>query len=395
MAKKKMYIRFMEIVRIFEQNYEKFRVLGFDSKYFPYLKLKTYLDEKYPEKISIGKSFLGNEIYSLKIGSGKKKILAWSQMHGNESTGTRAMFDVWEFLHSENPWVKRVLQEISFHFIPMLNPDGSTLYTRRNACGIDLNRDFNQEASPEIRILKDYVKKINPDFLFNLHDQRTIFNVGNSAHPATLAFLAPSADWERSVTPLRIKSMAVIDHMYKGLSEIIPHNIARFTDEHYPTSTGDNFMKQGYATILFEAGHFPLDYARDKVRKYNALAILLAVDKIAFATEFKPGDYAKIPENNKKFLDVILRNVALKSNEFESLVDIGIYYEEVLNLKTQEIEWLGRIEEIGDLSTYFGHVDVDKKGMVYVGKSSFYPIIGEYADFTVGSYHFEKGKRKS
>src|SRR5690606_13345070 len=195
MAQKKMYIRFMEIVRIFEQNYEKFRVLGFDSKYFPYLKLKTYLDEKYPEKISIGKSFLGNEIYSLKIGSGKKKVLAWSQMHGNESTGTRAMFDVWEFLHSENPWVKRVLQEISFHFIPMLNPDGSTLYTRRNACGIDLNRDFNQEASPEIRILKDYVKNINPDFLFNLHDQRTIFNVGNSAHPATLAFLAPSADW--------------------------------------------------------------------------------------------------------------------------------------------------------------------------------------------------------
>jgi len=42
----------------------------------------------------IGKSVQGKSIYSFRIGSGKIKILAWSQMHGNESTTTKAIFDL-------------------------------------------------------------------------------------------------------------------------------------------------------------------------------------------------------------------------------------------------------------------------------------------------------------
>lgn len=387
-----MYLRSMELLRIFEENYEKFRVLGFDSKYLPYLKLRSYLDQKNYPKNLIGKSFLGNEIYSLSIGKGPIKVLAWSQMHGNEATGTRAMLDVWEFLLSDLEWSKKMLDKISFHFVPMLNPDGSTQFSRRNVCGIDLNRDFLQEASPEIRVLKNFVAEIQPQFLFNLHDQRSIFNVGTTKEPATLAFLAPSFEESRSLNDQRIASMAVIDHMAKGLHQVIPNKIARFSDEFYPTSTGDNFMKMGYSTILFEAGHFPKDYSRDQVRKFNALAILLALDRIVDKNPYEIGDYLNIPGNNKKYLDVILRNVKVQSNEFESVLDIGIYFEEKLNTKTQEIEFLGRIEEIGDLSAYFGHIDIDKKGKNYIGKSSIFPIIGEFADFSVGAYHFEKGK---
>ena len=40
---------------------------------------------------TIGKSVLGKSIYSVKIGNGNKKILLWSQMHGNESTTTKAI----------------------------------------------------------------------------------------------------------------------------------------------------------------------------------------------------------------------------------------------------------------------------------------------------------------
>lgn len=382
----------MELEKIFEQNYEDFRVSGFESKYLPFLDLKNYLNENYPYKKMIGKSFLGNDIYSLKIGSGDIPILAWSQMHGNESTGTRAMLDVFSFLNSNFPFAQELRNKISFHFIPMLNPDGATTYSRRNACGIDLNRDFIAESSPEIRILKNYVEEIQPQFLFNLHDQRSIFNVGTLKEPATLAFLSPSADLERNLNPKRIASMAIIDHMYKGLSQFIPSKVARFSDEFYPTSTGDNFMKMGYPTILFEAGHYPKDDQRNTVRKYNALAILLAVEKIVEGNLEKEGGYFEIPENNKRFMDILLRNVLVKSNESESLVDIGIYFEEKLNLKTREIDFMARIEEIGDMSPYYGHLEIDKKGKVYIGKSSMYPVIGEYADFSVGSIHFEKGK---
>lgn len=382
----------MELVQNFEQIYEEFRVSGFESKYLPYLELKSYLDKNFPNKEMLGKSFLGNEIFLLKWGSGPKKILAWSQMHGNESTGTRAMLDVFSFLSSENQCAKNLLNEMTFYFIPMLNPDGSTLYTRRNAAGIDLNRDFLQNASPEIRLLKNAVDEIQPDFLFNLHDQRSIFNVGQLREPATLAFLSPAADKERTLNPNRIASMAIIDHMYKGLSEIIPNKIARFSDEFYPTSTGDNFMKMGFPTLLFEAGHYPNDYQRDQVRKFNALAILLAVEKISIGSLNLEGDYFEIPENNKRFLDIILRNVLVKSNDSESFLDIGIYLEEQLNVHTKEIEFVSRIEEIGDLSQYFGHLEIDKAGKTFIGKSSMYPVIGEYADFSVGAIHFEKGR---
>jgi hypothetical protein len=39
-----------------------------------------------------GKSVLDKNIYQINFGSGSYKIMLWSQMHGNESTTTRAVF---------------------------------------------------------------------------------------------------------------------------------------------------------------------------------------------------------------------------------------------------------------------------------------------------------------
>lgn len=382
----------MELLKLFDELYEEIRVSGFESRYLPFSQLNNYLDIKFPEKISIGKSFLGNDIFHIKTGNGKKHILAWSQMHGNESTGTRAMFDALELLKLENEWSKSILNEFTFHFIPMLNPDGSTLYTRRNACGIDLNRDFTKESSPEIRILKEFVKTRDFEFLFNLHDQRTIFNVGVSKEPATLSFLAPSADVQRSMTDTRRKVMSVIGFMNNHLQKYIPGRVGRFSDKFYPNSTGDNFTQMGIPTILFEAGHYPDDYERNYTRKYNTLAILLALDAIKNNKDHGTEGYFDIPENDKKSLDVILRNVLVKLSGAEVLLDIGIYYQEKLNTETQDVEFCAIIEEVGDLNDYFGHLDIDKKGTVYTGKSSMFPVVGQIADFTAGHIRFEKGK---
>ncbi|MFA7449059.1 MAG: M14 family zinc carboxypeptidase [Weeksellaceae bacterium] len=384
----------MELLELFEKKYDAIRVPDFESRYLPFSKLKSYLDKNFSDKSTLGKSFLGDEIYGLKIGNGPIKILVWSQMHGNESTGTRAMLDVLEFLKFNEKWSDSILKSISLHYIPMLNPDGANAYNRRNGYGVDLNRDFIQESSPEIKILKNYVDVFQPNYLFNLHDQRSIFNVGNTPKTATLAFLAPSADENRTLTADRIRSMAVIDSMNKNLQKVMPGHIARFSDEFYPTSTGDNFMKLGYPSILFEAGHYPNDYSRNTVRKFNALAILLALDRIAKKEEASVGDYFSIPENNKQFLDIILRNVTIQSHGVKALTDIGIYYVETLNTESSEVEWMARVEEVGDLSTYYGHLELDMKGTVYNGKCSVYPLLNEFADFSVGQIHFEEGKYK-
>ena len=45
----------------------------------------------------LGVSELGEEISLVEIGSGPFKVFAWSQMHGNESTTTKALFDFLNF----------------------------------------------------------------------------------------------------------------------------------------------------------------------------------------------------------------------------------------------------------------------------------------------------------
>ena len=64
-------------------------------------------------------------------------------MHGDEPTATQAIFDIFNLLIS-NDFTKEkkdILKHVTLHFLPMLNPDGAENFARRNALGIDINRD--------------------------------------------------------------------------------------------------------------------------------------------------------------------------------------------------------------------------------------------------------------
>ena len=50
----------------------------------------------------LGTSVENRPIYSYSEGNGPKKVLIWSQMHGNESTTTKALVDFWLYL--KTPW---------------------------------------------------------------------------------------------------------------------------------------------------------------------------------------------------------------------------------------------------------------------------------------------------
>jgi murein tripeptide amidase MpaA len=96
-----------------------------------------------------GNSVLQNPIYSYTIGTGKTKILLWSQMHGNESTTTKALLDLLLFLNSGTKEAQVFLSHFTLLCFPILNPDGALAYTRENANGIDLNRDAQNLSQPE------------------------------------------------------------------------------------------------------------------------------------------------------------------------------------------------------------------------------------------------------
>ena len=306
------------------------------------------------ENRQIGNSEKGIPIHKLKLGYGNKKILIWSQMHGNESTGTKAVFDFLNFLvaYENHDIVKTILRETQIQIIPILNPDGALAYTRENANGIDLNRDAVDLKAKESKILRSVLDNFNPDFCFNLHDQRTIFGVEGTKNPATISFLAPSEEETRKVTTGRIQTMNVIIAMNKLLQEVIPNHIGRYTDEFYPTATGDNFQKLGHNTILIEAGHFYEDYQREKVRKFNFYALFKGIFHISEKKNFENyKEYFSIPNNIKNFYDIIHRS---KNNEKD------IAYQYVERIESNKFVLTLVKEKEGDLSSYFSHKEFNK-----------------------------------
>jgi hypothetical protein len=296
----------------------------------------------------IGSSESNVPIYSVKFGSGSKKILIWTQMHGNESTGTKALFDFFNCICNSNEAIfKTILKECSILCIPMLNPDGSLNYTRVNQKGIDLNRDAVDRKAKESKLLRSVLEGFKPQFCFNLHDQRTIFGVEGTENPATISFLAPSEEETRKLTKGRIETMNIIVSMNSFLQQVIPNHIGRYTDEFYPTATGDNFQKLGYNTVLIEAGHYPNDYDREETRKFNFFALIQGVYHIATATNHTTyKSYFKIPNNQKIFFD----RIELDANSGQGKAYLFIDKVVDGNFITEE-----KLEITGTVSSYFSH----------------------------------------
>ncbi|WP_456379036.1 M14 family zinc carboxypeptidase [Lutibacter sp.] len=332
------------------QNFEK-KLNGRRILFKDILPLLENLSSKFKKEI-IGYSENSIPIYKISIGTGKLKILTWSQMHGNESTGTKALFDLFNFFESNSPdfykIITSILSNCTLEFIVLLNPDGAINFTRENAHNIDLNRDAVARKAVESKLLRSTLDSLKPRFCFNLHDQRSIFNVEGTKNPATISFLAPSEDIERTLTEGRKEAMSVIVAMNNLLQKIIPNHIGRYTDEFYPTATGDNFQKLGYNTILIEAGHYKNDYDRDITRKFNFYAILKGLYFIANnATYANYSPYFTIPNNDTKFLDIIYKNIKVIKNGVLSAEDIGIQYK--FKVKNNKLIKYKHLEKRGNL----------------------------------------------
>ncbi|WP_419870726.1 M14 family zinc carboxypeptidase [Chryseobacterium sp. CT-SW4] len=365
----------------FEQIYQKNQ--DFPNRYISPEKLFSYLQSNLTDYISeIGRSYLNKPIYQLSIGSGEIHVLAWSQMHGNESNATHAILDLLESLDHAPELKDEIFGQIRLDFVFMLNPDGSERWTRLNASDIDLNRDFHNEDSGEIKILKNIVASKKYDYGLNLHEQRTIFTT-DGVHPATLSFLAPSEDAERTVTDNRKKCMAVIANVYNHLKGMIPDQIGRYSDEFYPNSTGDNFMKAGMPTILFEGGHFENDYVRTGTRRYYTIALYYALKAMIELRGSNKGweTYLEIPENQETHYDIIYRNVELNT-EHPCVLDVAVQYKEIKEEGKEEISFVPFVMVVGDVKERKGWKEIDCTGKKFISASK-YPKLDAEVDFTI------------
>jgi len=146
----------------------------------------------------VGRSVEGRPLREVVFGEGPTKVLLWSQMHGDESTASMTLVDLFAWLGSDDPRIEELAARTTLHFIPMLNPDGAARFQRRNAVGIDVNRDARRLATPEARTLKAVHDRVRPDFAFNLHDQNVRTRVGRTDRGAAISLLAPAFNAARS-----------------------------------------------------------------------------------------------------------------------------------------------------------------------------------------------------
>lgn len=334
---------------------------------------------------SVGQSVLGKPLYKYQCGNGNTKIFIWSQMHGNESTTTKALFDFLNYLHSNENWEMKLLEKFTFCILPMVNPDGASLYTRENANGVDINRDSQKRSQPESRVLRQVFDDFKPDYCFNLHDQRTIFGVGNTGFPATVSFLAPSYDEDRAINSVRKKAMDLIVAMNKTLQKYIPNQVGRFDDAFNLDCIGDTFQSLGVPTVLFEAGHFPKDYDREQTRKMIFIALLSGLMAINENDIVHNDliDYLNIPQNTQTFYDIIYKNIKINYDGNKIITNFASQYKE--ELIDDKISFKAYIQNIGNLTEYFAHQEYDAEGRDYYDDFDNMPKINQLANFSFGN----------
>ncbi|GGW63117.1 zinc carboxypeptidase [Winogradskyella epiphytica] len=335
------------------------------GRYITNSDIEKSLEDLSKSKISIkGYSVENRPIYSLKFGHGPIKILLWSQMHGNESTSTKALLDCFNLFEIDNEISNAILNQCTLVVIPILNPDGAELYTRLNANQVDLNRDAQDLSQPESKVLRSVYNDFKPDFCFNLHGQRTIFGAGEMGKVASLSFLSPSQDANRWLTPNRKVAMSIIAVVNELLQKEIPNGVGRYDDGFNLNCVGDTFQNFGVPTLLYEAGHFHQDYKREEVRRLMFIAIIKGLHVIATGvSEIAYEAYFQIPENTKCFYDIIIRNAKLSEAE-NDIMDIAIQYQE--SLIDGEIKFVPRVEKISILDMKFGHREINAKAGLVV-----------------------------
>lgn len=331
------------------------------------------------EVTELGESIQGRSISMISMGSGETQLLLWSQMHGDEPTATAAIFDMINYLKTNTS----LLNNVKVHFIPMLNPDGAERFERRNAIGIDINRDALRLQSPESKILKQVRDSLGADFGFNLHDQSKYYNTSESSKPATISFLAPAFNVEKDINETRGDAMRVIAKMNRILQRYVRGQVGRYSDEFEPRAFGDNMQKWGTSTILVESGGYQEDPEKQFIRKLNYVVLLSAIDLINKA-EFKDAtlqQYLSIPKNEQKLFDLKIENLNFSYLGLDFKIDVGIKYDELENNNHSDFFYRGRISDLGDLSTHYAYETLDASGYEFHVGETYPKILNDFEAF--------------
>lgn len=151
----------------------------------------TELVERYDqlaavEAETIGASFEGRPIHMVTVGEGPFELWVVGRQHGDEPTGGEAILLAIETLadpdatlpteappvvHEMREHREELLERVTFHFVPIANPDGAAAYQRTTALEVDPNRDHYLFTQPSTQALREAFWSVRPDGCIDLHNE--------------------------------------------------------------------------------------------------------------------------------------------------------------------------------------------------------------------------------
>jgi len=322
----------------------------------------------------IGESIEGRSINHVRVGTGSLRVLLWSQMHGDESTATAALFDVFEYLqrHREDPLARRLLSRLTLHIVPMLNPDGAERFQRRNAQSIDVNRDALRLQTPEGRALKALRDRYNPSVGFNLHNQNWRTSVGDPPKPASISLLSVAYDEPRTENAGRKLTKKLCAVIRDSLEPFASGQIGRYDDEFEIRAFGDNITLWGTPVVLIETGPWPSEQPDPALVRLNFVAILSALDSLATGDVERadPRRYESLPMNESRLLYLLIKNATVINGAGVPpfISDIGIVATRRVRSADgrRDLQTSLGIDDMGDLRTSGALRTIDATGMTVI-----------------------------
>ena len=124
----------------------------------------------------IGRSVPGRPLHAWRLGEpGRRRVVLLSTMHGNEPHTRQILTSLRD---------GRPIRGIDLWVVPVVNPDGLARHSRRNAHGVDLNRNFPHDwvdldgnyesgprpgSEPETRAVMAFLRAMRPRRVLSFH----------------------------------------------------------------------------------------------------------------------------------------------------------------------------------------------------------------------------------
>jgi len=255
---------------------------------------------------------------------------------------------------SNDVYISKLRNKVSLRVLPMINPDGAYRWSRRNAFGIDINRDARQQVSAEARFLSQQIIDFKPDYSLNLHDQRTLFRLEQSATPTTLALAIPRVESPNpNAVQGRLRAIRWIERLLSNVNFKDTSSWGLFDEAYYPTAFGEYAQEHGAGTVLIESGVSADDYARVRsVEKLFEVILRLLFLFVEGMDTANPKDEGRLrlalPRNQIGMFDWIDRAAVVHWKGKSIVTDIG--WRLVERLVSGTLVYDALLEEMGDLS---------------------------------------------